>query len=67
MDWVTTYGIPQPQGGWFVTEQHVYSAANYDKAISISYRECKRGERVIEVQAIHPDRDLLDYDSIDVI
>lgn len=65
--WVATYGAKQMRGGWLVTEQHLLEAKDYPTAFKIGLRDCPRGESLMYIDEIKQDKDLLDYESIDVI
>jgi hypothetical protein len=67
LPYVATYGIKQKKGGWFITEQMFINASSESNAWIKAKRQAMRGEDVYLVEPIKEDKELLDYDSMDVI
>lgn len=66
--YLASFGIEQLRGGWLITEQHIITAKDSDRAWRIAYRDCPKGEQVYDVMYFpNEDKELLEYESIDVI
>lgn len=69
MNYFVTFGFTYGRGGQCITGQDYVMAKNKDHARTRAKALCSRHESVLWIDEIQPmeDKDLLDYDSIDVI
>jgi hypothetical protein len=68
MNYIVTFGNTYGRGDR-ITGQDIVTAKNKDQACTMANAMCARHESVLWIDEIQPmeDKDLLDYDSIDVI
>lgn len=66
--YAVTYGQISGRGGWIVQAQDVIEASDMESAISKAYSVARSyHDSVLDVRPIMYDKDLLDYDSEEVI
>lgn len=66
--YAVTYGQIAGRGGWQIQAQDIIEARCLDDAITKAYRIARKyRDSVLDVRPIMYDKDLLDYESIEVI